>query len=316
MMANVSMQPNAKETLSSEKIKQIAQLESEIESRRAEIDRIRIDAVGGRQVVDKYVVENRDESNEPATQFEPDLREESFGEILVLWEQPAAENRGGVKKIAISRGKSAIADGTPRRSTDLDTPPDMVYSSSYESDETSVASTEAASSNPPSPRSTGSLFEHLLRPFSSPANKTESNPPLSPRQTRGLVEHLLLPYSSPRNKSESSTESEELLKGNIQERDQKIQLLEESISSDTRVMRKMKDAIERLSVELLSAKQSQQLFMALGSRSSSLEDEIEELRVENTKLRISSQMLEEEKRRIEVEMGTELELLHLESGWS
>lgn len=304
---------NANETIPTaekEKIKQIAQLETEIEAKRREISQLRIDEAGSRQA-ERVIEEKRGDSNEPISHSESALREDSFGEIIVLWEQPAAENQGGLKKIAIGRERRlpVTMDGSPRRSTNLNTPPDQVYYSPCVSDESSIYSTEIAS-NPPSPRSPAGVFENVFRPFNPSGNKLGPSSP--PSRRRDIVD-LLIPFSSPGSQTESVSESE-LLKKRINERELKIEMLEGSISSDTEVMRKMKDTIERLSIELLSAKRSEEMFKALGYRSSSLEDEIEELRVENTKLRIYSQTLEEEKRRIEEEMKTEMELLQLETG--
>eukprot|EP00584_Thalassiosira_punctigera_P013849 CAMPEP_0172554302 /NCGR_PEP_ID=MMETSP1067-20121228/53979_1 /TAXON_ID=265564 ORGANISM="Thalassiosira punctigera, Strain Tpunct2005C2" /NCGR_SAMPLE_ID=MMETSP1067 /ASSEMBLY_ACC=CAM_ASM_000444 /LENGTH=284 /DNA_ID=CAMNT_0013342641 /DNA_START=99 /DNA_END=953 /DNA_ORIENTATION=- len=278
------MQLNANEAmLADEKMKHIAQLESEIEARRDEINRLRIDAAGG-EVHKDGVDERRDETNELSIQSvsalrEESFREDSFGEIIVLWEQEADE-QNGVKKILLSPRGKKVPLAKAYRSTDANAPPDMVYTSSFESEE---ACTDAML-NPPSPRSINT----------------------------GLFEHLLSPFGSPRKMLESTADSAAAFEKAIEERDLKIKTLEGAISSDTKIMKKMKDTIERLSMELLSAKKTQQMYKALGSRSSSLEDEIEELKVENLKLRVSSQMLEEEKERIEKEMQTELALLQIE----
>ena len=90
-------------------------------------------------------------------------------------------------------------------------------------------------------------------------------------------------------------------------------MLKETVSRDAKIIREMKDTIERFSMELISAKQSEQMFRALRSHSSSLEDQIEELRVENTKLRVASQILEEEKRQTEMKLREKMELLYLET---
>ena len=63
-----------------------------------------------------------------------------------------------------------------------------------------------------------------------------------------------------------------------------------------------------------SADQSQRLVKDLHTQSSSLEDEIAQLKVDNTKLRIRVMMLEEEKAMVEEEMKTEMQLLYIETG--
>ena len=63
-----------------------------------------------------------------------------------------------------------------------------------------------------------------------------------------------------------------------------------------------------------SADQSQRLVKDLHTQSSSLEDEIAQLKAENTKLRIRAMMLEEEKAMVEEEMKTEMQLLYIETG--
>ena len=63
-----------------------------------------------------------------------------------------------------------------------------------------------------------------------------------------------------------------------------------------------------------SADQSQRLVKDLHTQSSSLEDEIAQLKVDNTKLRIRAMMLEEEKAMVEEEMKTEMQLLYIETG--
>ena len=63
-----------------------------------------------------------------------------------------------------------------------------------------------------------------------------------------------------------------------------------------------------------SADQSQRLVKDLHTQSSSLEDEIAQLKADNTKLRIRAMMLEEEKAMVEEEMKTEMQLLYIETG--
>ena len=82
--------------LAAERIEQIAQLESEIETRRVEINRLQIDTMKGQ--AEKYAEECKDESYEPDIQSES-LRK-SLGELIVIWEQRLGENRSGIKKIS------------------------------------------------------------------------------------------------------------------------------------------------------------------------------------------------------------------------
>ena len=62
------------------------------------------------------------------------------------------------------------------------------------------------------------------------------------------------------------------------------------------------------------ADRSQRTITALEARSSSLEDQIEDLKAANVRLRVRSQILEEEKRKAEDEMKTEMQLLYIETG--
>lgn len=62
-----------------------------------------------------------------------------------------------------------------------------------------------------------------------------------------------------------------------------------------------------------NAKQSQRMIMDLGSRNSSLEDQIEGLKAENVRLRLTSQIMEEEKRMSEQAMQTEMQLFYIEN---
>ena len=63
-----------------------------------------------------------------------------------------------------------------------------------------------------------------------------------------------------------------------------------------------------------NAEQTQLMIKQLGTRNSSLEDEIERLRAENINLRIQAVMLEEEKKQAKEDMNTELQLLYIETG--
>lgn len=362
--------------LAAERIEQIAQLESEIETRRVEINRLQIDTMKGQ--AEKYAEECKDESYEPDIQSES-LRK-SLGELIVIWEQRLGENRSGIKKISTKAqlnkdNPATTTDGNTSHTTNLDDPPAMVYTTSWESDdEISEASTDVTP-NPSSPRQNGGLIEHLLRPFGSLGRNVESTAEL------------------------------DVLERMVEERDLKIESLQAVISTDTEIIEKMKNAIEKMvgerkeahtlqtmagelgstislqgkkhesikeacvilqsvltdmetrsssqedvieflkaeTVKLLvtkrmveedlstelerrdimisnlkkfcreNADQSQRMITFLESCGSSLEDEIEELKAENVRLRVRSEMLEEEKRMVEQEMRTELQLLYIEN---
>lgn len=64
----------------------------------------------------------------------------------------------------------------------------------------------------------------------------------------------------------------------------------------------------------VSANQSQKMIQDLGRQSSCLEDEIAQLKAENTNLHIRALVLEEEKARVEEEMKTEMSLMYIETG--
>ena len=63
-----------------------------------------------------------------------------------------------------------------------------------------------------------------------------------------------------------------------------------------------------------STNQSQKMIQDLGRQSSCLEDEIAQLKAENTNLHIRALVLEEEKARVEEEMKTEMSLMYIETG--
>ena len=150
-----------------------------------------------------------------------------------------SENRSAIKKISTTAqpnkdNPATAADGNSHHSTDVDAPPAMVWESD---DEVSAASTDATPNSP------------------------------SPRWTSGLIENLLHPFGSHGREMESFAESE-VLERMIEERDLKIDSLEAVISSDTGIIGKMKDTIERLvrereDAELISSRKDAELKEAL-----------------------------------------------------
>ena len=90
------------------------------------------------------------------------------------------------------------------------------------------------------------------------------------------------------------------------------QMEEEKLNKELDRRRSIITSLENTFKE--SADQSQRLVKDLHTQSSSLEDEIAQLKVDNTKLRIRVMMLEEEKAMVEEEMKTEMQLLYIETG--
>ena len=90
------------------------------------------------------------------------------------------------------------------------------------------------------------------------------------------------------------------------------QMEEEKLNKELDRRRSIITSLENTFKE--SADQSQRLVNDLHTQSSSLEDEIAQLKVDNTKLRIRAMMLEEEKAMVEEEMKTEMQLLYIETG--
>ena len=62
------------------------------------------------------------------------------------------------------------------------------------------------------------------------------------------------------------------------------------------------------------ADRPQRMITALEVHSSSQEDQIEELKAENVRLCVRSQILEEEKRMVKEEMKTKMQLLYIDTG--
>jgi len=332
-----------------------AHSESEIATKRAEICQLQI------------VAQDRDKADD--AQHNDEETSLQLDELRGLW----AKHSGSFTRPQLEKGVSASAiHDAFRWPTSDDAPPDIFYTSSTDSDETRDA--------PPSPSQRSSLFEHLPNPFGSP---------------RSVVMPLL----------GQSDENE----GTAGERDQKIQYLEAVIGSDTEIIRKMKDTIDKMiqekkasvepesslrmivgelestielqvmQTEILkeectrlqgvianmrangssqdkvikfmkaemvklqltyrmaeeemgaklvqrdtaianlessfkeNAEESKRMITAVGVRNSALEDQIEDLKAENARLQVRSQMLEEEKRHCEETMKMEMQLLCIEN---
>merc|ERR1712216_368948 len=62
-----------------------------------------------------------------------------------------------------------------------------------------------------------------------------------------------------------------------------------------------------------NAEESKRMITAVGVRNSALEDQIEDLKAENARLQVRSQMLEEERRHCEESMKMEMQLLCIEN---
>lgn len=374
------MQPYTNEArLATERM---VQLESEIETRRAEISQLQITARGQ---ANHDVEQDRDEYSKPLKKSAS--LHQSLDELILLWEHRLTTHRSEDKTpLQTKRSTSAIDDGDALYSSDIDIsgPPDLIYTTSSESD------------GPPD----------LVYTTSSDSDETR-DPPSSPKTT--VLAHFLQPFgSSRRKKIEPQPPVSETTK---EERDQKIEWLEGVISSDTEIIKKMKDTMERMvceleetesnatflqmiaeelestiamqskqngtiknecarlqssikhledhssaqenaieflkaeMVNLLVAKQlvekhlnkdlerrgamisdlewlckdkehrSQSVIKDLKVRNSSLEDEIENLKAENVRLQVGSQILEEESRLAEEALKIELQLCHIENSY-
>lgn len=306
----------------------------------------------------------------------------------MLWEHRLTTRKSDHKTPPKTLRSTSTIDGDILYSTDIDIdidgPPDLVYTTSPDSD------------GPPD----------LLYTISLDSNETREPPsPSSPKTT--VLAHFLQPFSSSRRKLfEPQSPGSETTN---EERDHKIESLEVVVSSDTGIIKKMKDALERVVCELeetesnaiflqmiveelestiaMQSKQngtikdectrlmgcvkrledhstaqddvveflkaeivnllvekqmvekhlnkdlecrgtmisdlerlckdkedrSQNAIKDLEVRNSSLENQIENLKAENVRLQVGSQILEEESRMAEEALKMELQLYHIES---
>jgi len=369
------MQPYTNEAMLA--LERMAHLESEIETRRAEISQLQITTQGQA---------SKDDYSKPHKKSES--LHQSLEELIFLWEQQLTNRTSENKMPLQSKGSASAIDGDTCYSTDIgiDGPPDLIYTTSSDSDETR---------NPPS---------GLDYTTSSDSDEIR-NPPSSPRTT--VLANFLQPFSSSGRKLfESQSPDSETTN---EERDEKIVSLEGVISSDTEIIKKMKDTmaamlftleetesnasflqmtveelestismqskqngttkdecvrlqrcitsledhsstqenvIEFLKAEMVNllvskqmvekhlntdldrrgvmvsdlerlckdkAEESQSVINNLEIRNSSLEDQIEDLKAENVRLQVGSQMLKEESRMAEEALKTELQLYYIEN---
>lgn len=291
----------------------IAQLKSEIEAKEAEINRLQADADTAQGQTNDATIEiedvpDDDGPNEPNNN--PDSLHQSFQELILLWENRLAK-RDDDNEISCHLTARDPVDAFG----DYDAPPQICYTSSLESDDES------------------------------------RNPPTSPRMSYVFVDKSPQPFDSPRGVMDLPTSPS--FESMVEERDQEIRSLESVIEADTAIMKKMTDLVgkmvnrdaksnlslqhsfrqlettfEEVGVKLSNrdetiadleasykenADQLKKIIVSLGARSSQLEDKIEELKVENLKLQVRSEMLEEEKRMSEESMKTQLQLLYIEN---
>lgn len=215
----------------------IAQLESEIESRKAEISMLRA-ATRGKITAEE---ESEDNVREVGSSSSPDAGLEEFGSSLQnsfvnlvdLWERRLAKKNG-------SGAKANAAAATPMHHrqdkeevVDVDScpsigsPPVLVYVASMDSDETSAASTDTDT--------TSSMTSSIIS---------------SPSRVGVFNDQLLLPRSAFRSFGSRNREHDSrrmhALERMVEERDAKIGMLEAAVSSNTEIIDKMKDAIVKL----------------------------------------------------------------------
>ena len=199
------MQSDANEAiLAAERIERIAQLESEIETKRAEIERLQNHAKEGRANND--VDENEDESNDPENKSQP--LHILLGRFMVL--------RSGAKKEIPTTAPPNNDPIIACHSTNIDDPPALVYTTTWETDDETITSSTNATPSPPYHRRTNGLIQNLLRPFAFPRRDTKTAAEL------------------------------DVLVTMIRKRDIRIESLEAIISSDVDIIEEMKDTIKNL----------------------------------------------------------------------
>jgi len=345
-MAEVVMNSEVVNTtaLAAEKM---AQIESKIETRQAEINHeLFLGEING--LVGQDGDKNHrmsDDDDESTIKSDAESSRQSLEDLIMMWDERLA-------KSTARGGRLRERDEVLQHKKDIPTIPDLVYVTSTDSEDTR--------DQPPS----SSIDDECRSPVSSPRVS-------SPRATNVFLE-LLTPPGRESGRPETKWQ---VLQQKIDERDQKIESLESVINSDTDIFQKMKGTLEKMvhernemksntdtlkaqlssqenvieflkteMVNLLitqqvdeevqrkeldnrdriiasleglfqdNAEQTQLMIKQLGTRNSSLEDEIERLRAENINLRIQAVMLEEEKKQAKEDMNTELQLLYIETG--
>jgi len=316
----------------------IAQLESEIEERRAEISRLRGDAA-------------QDHASDAASSLH-----HSLAEIISTWERMSSGRQQQQRKFHNLDSDYAVID--------LDAPPSIIYTSSFDSGE---------SRNPsPSPRTmpveasapvksvgteeTDSTSRSTWESSLDEREATLEKVALSDTEIIRKMKDMLWEIVRERNvDAESSSrlqrKVQELEAENALQSDKNLVLRAECarlhdaavameakssyqenvigfLKADMMSLLVAKRAVERdLDAKLLNrdatianlersflenVEESMKVITDLGAQNSSLEDQVEELRAEAVKLRLRSRMLEEEKEAAEEAMRTELQLLCIE----
>jgi len=210
----------------------IAHLESEIAAKKAEICQLQI-AARGEEATAPPNAEGKSKENKSylSPRSESTSRSLELDELVVLWEERLASmNKKQQPEKGISA--SAIHDAFRDNAGD-DGPPDLVYTSSTDSDETRDAPPE-----PPSLPSPRGLFDFG-----------------SPRSVDGIDFHF-----------------DQLdVKGSVPgDRDQKIEHLKAVIESDTELIRKMKATILRIVHDKKEVEPKSSLRMIVGELESTI----------------------------------------------
>jgi len=351
-MSEVVMNSEVVNTTTALAAEKMAQIESKIVARQAEINHklFQGEIINGLVGQDgdknhRMSEEEEDDDDEFTIKSDAESSSQSLEDLIMMWEERLTKStaRGGMVRYE--------RDEVLQHKTNIPTIPDLVYVTSTDSEDTR--------DQPPTSNS-----DEYRNPVSSPRVS-------SPRAANVFLE-LLTPPGRESGRPETKWQ---VLQQKIDERDQKIGSLESVINSDTDIFHKMKGTLEKMvhernemksntdtlmgqvssqeniieflkteMVNLLikqqvdenvqrkeldnrdriiasleglfqdNAEQTQLMIKQLGTRNSSLEDEIERLRAENINLLIQAVMLEEEKQQAKEDMNTELQLLYIETG--
>lgn len=211
--------------------KRIAQLESEIASRRDEI----------RQLQGGDIRDDADESKNGSFYDKPAGKSGSMDnaldleELIVLWEQRLAK-----------KGRSVNISSKhlqPRKSA-LPSIPAIVYTPSTDSDEARDAPPTMLTPSSPRRHST----QQLPKSFDSPTS---------------VLDHGM-------GEAQYAVARPHILERLIEERDDKIKCLESVITSDTDIIEKMKDAIEKMVADRKKSKSRSSLQLIVGELESTI----------------------------------------------
>lgn len=331
--------------------KRIACLEAEIEARRREIDQLQSGVGSSETYTDNVTGDGRDQLC--STQNEPASLQQSMKDLIVLWEQRLGKDQIG-REIIPQHKKVPLLSAL--HDADADGPPAVIYTASMDSDETR--------DGPPSlvgieDKSTETHLQVSLRMIEERDQKIErleevihsdieiikkmketmekmvdmrveakANTPQE--MFPGELDCILVALKEKHNVAleEQCADMQDELKGlEIQCSNQENlieylktemvnllvskQMVEKELDSELeqhdRVVAILKSSFKQ------KEDQFEQLTKELGSRNSSLEDEIEILKAENVRLRVRSQILEEEKNITERAMQTEMQLFYIEN---